>query len=114
MSAEITQVRPAQLATWLSAQAGLPVILDVREPWELERASIKPLSCTFKAMPMASVPLRLSELDAQTPIAVLCHHGGRSMQVAQFLIHNGFSTVANIAGGINAWASEVDTTVPHY
>lgn len=118
MSAEITQVRPAQLAAWLSAQASAqattPVVLDVREPWELERASIKPALCDFKAMPMASIPLRLSELDANTPIAVLCHHGARSMQVAHFLVRNGFNKVANITGGIGAWASEFDTSIPQY
>lgn len=126
MPAEITQVRPAQLAAWvnvqLNAQSGAqpsahavtPVVLDVREPWELERASIQPALCTLKAIPMASIPLRLSELDADTPIAVLCHHGARSMQVAHFLVHNGFSKVANIAGGIAAWSSEVDNTIPQY
>lgn len=118
MSAEITQVRPAQLAAWINAQLGAqavtPVVLDVREPWELERASIKPAVCTFKAMPMASIPLRLTELDAHTPIAVLCHHGARSMQVAHFLARNGFNTVANITGGIAAWSNEVDNSVPQY
>ena len=122
MSAEITQVRPAQLANWINVQlsaqpaapAVTPVVLDVREPWELERASIQPALCTFKAIPMASIPLRLSELDADTPIAVLCHHGARSMQVAHFLVHNGFSKVANIAGGIAAWSTEVDNTIPQY
>ncbi|MEO6292783.1 MAG: rhodanese-like domain-containing protein [Burkholderiaceae bacterium] len=118
MPAEITQVRPAQLAAWvnvqLSAQAVTPVVLDVREPWELERASIQPAFCTLKAMPMASIPLRLSELDPDTPIAVLCHHGARSMQVAHFLVHNGFSKVANIAGGIAAWSNEVDSAIPQY
>ena len=126
MPAEITQVRPAQLAAWINAQINArsgaqssapsvtPVVLDVREPWELERASIQPALCALKAMSMASIPLRLSELDADTPIAVLCHHGARSMQVAHFLVHNGFSNVANIAGGIAAWSSEVDNTIPQY
>lgn len=122
MPAEITQVRPAQLTAWVNAQlnaqpgaqAVTPVVLDVREPWELERASIQPALCTLKAMPMASIPLRLAELDADAPIAVLCHHGARSMQVAHFLVHNGFSNVANIAGGIAAWSSEVDNAVPQY
>lgn len=118
MSAEITQVRPAQMSAWvnaqLSSQATTPVLLDVREPWELERASIKPTLCTFKAMPMASIPLRLAELDKHAPIAVMCHHGARSMQVAHFLARNGFSTVANITGGIAAWSNEVDNSVPQY
>ena len=118
MSAEITQVRPAQLATWVDAhkttQSTTPVLLDVREPWELELACVKTTLCTFKAIPMALIPLRFSELDPHAPIAVMCHHGARSMQVAQFLAHNGFSNIANITGGIGAWAHEFDNTVPQY
>jgi rhodanese-related sulfurtransferase len=57
---------------------------------------------------MGSVPARLAELDPNA-VACLCHHGGRSMQVASFLHGNqGFTHVANIAGGIHAWADEVD------
>ena len=48
------------------------------------------------------------------PIAVLCHHGARSMQVAAFLVQQGFGHVANISGGINAWSSQVDAAVPTY
>ena len=69
---------------------------------------------TLLTIPMGSVPPRLSELDPETPIACLCHHGGRSMQVAQFLQNQGFSRVANIAGGIHAWADEVDNTIARY
>lgn len=114
MTTAITQVHPSALAAWLTAQQALPVVLDVREPWELQLASVKPEPCTFMALPMAIVPLRLSELDPQTPVAVLCHHGARSMQVAHFLARNGFTTVANITGGIAAWAHEFDATVAQY
>lgn len=114
MTTAITQVHPSALAAWLTAQPALPVVLDVREPWELQLASVKPEPCTFMALPMAIVPLRLSELDPQTPVAVLCHHGARSMQVAHFLARNGFTTVANITGGIAAWAHEFDATVAQY
>jgi rhodanese-related sulfurtransferase len=66
------------------------------------------------AIPMALVPVRLADLDPDLPIACLCHHGARSMQIARFLVGNGFSKVANIAGGIEAWAIELDTTVARY
>jgi len=56
----------------------------------------------------------LNELSREQPIACLCHHGARSMQVAAFLAQQGFAHVANIAGGINAWSSQVDHTVPTY
>lgn len=113
----IDQIRPRDLTSWITRHrdAGQTVVLDVREPAELRTASIRP-SEDFRLLtiPMGSVPPRLTELDPETPIACLCHHGGRSMQVAQFLHNQGFSRVANIAGGINAWADEVDSTIPHY
>jgi rhodanese-related sulfurtransferase len=112
----ITQFRPRELSAWL-AQLGpdsKPVVLDVREPAELQIASVKAEGFALLTMPMGTVPLRLAELDPQQPIAVLCHHGGRSMQVAQFLANRGFENVANIAGGIHAWAAEVDPSLATY
>lgn len=112
----ITQLRPADLGTWLQdAQAlGQPVVLDVREPWELQTASVKPEGFTLLAIPMGEIPARLAELDPAQPVACLCHHGGRSLRVAGFLAQNGFAHVANIAGGIDAWAHERDASIPHY
>ena len=112
----IHQVRPSQLAQWLDSvrPQGLPLVLDVREPHELEIASIRTEGFAFKTIPMGLMPNRLAELDPEQPIACLCHHGGRSMQVAMFLKNQGFTHVANIAGGIHAWSSEVDTSVPCY
>lgn len=112
----ITQVRPAGLPDWIESvkQHGNPLVLDVREPQELQVASIKAEGFELLTIPMGVIPARLSELDPQRPVACLCHHGGRSMQVAQFLASRGFAQVANIAGGINAWSAEVDPTVPRY
>ena len=112
----IAQVRPSQLFSWLeSARAhGVPVVLDVREPSELRAASVKPDGFELITIPMGVVPPRLNELDPRQPVACLCHHGARSMQVASFLKARGFIHVANIAGGINAWSTELDPTVPRY
>jgi len=112
----IEQVRPKDLAAWLKNvnQYGEPVVLDVREPGELRTASITADGFTLVSIPMGVIPPRLSELNPQQPIACLCHHGGRSMQVASFLKGRGFAHVANIAGGINAWSAELDPTVPRY
>lgn len=112
----VTQIRPAQLAAWLESvkALGSPAVLDVREPYELSTASIKPDGFELITIPMGVLPPRLHELDPSQPIACLCHHGARSMQVASFLIARGFSQVVNIAGGINAWSAEVDPTVPRY
>jgi rhodanese-related sulfurtransferase len=112
----ISQFRPKDLSAWLEqARAhGEPVVLDVREPAELQIASVKPDGFTLLTIPMGTIPLRLAELDPQQPVACLCHHGGRSMQVAQFLASRGFENVANIAGGIHAWATEVDPSLNTY
>ena len=112
----IAQVRPSELSSWLATARthGAPVVLDVREPIELARASVKADGFELVAIPMGVIPPRLNELDPAQPIACLCHHGGRSMQVAAFLKARGFAHVVNIAGGINAWSAELDPTVPRY
>lgn len=112
----IEQVRPAELAHWLqSASAhGEPVVLDVREPYELRLAAVRADGFALVCIPMGVIPPRLSELDPAQPIACLCHHGMRSMQVAAFLQSRGFEHVANITGGIHAWSAELDPTIPNY
>jgi rhodanese-related sulfurtransferase len=112
----IEQIRPAQLAQWLQTMRahGEPVVLDVREPHELQIASVKADGFELLTIPMGVIPPRLNELDPRQPIACLCHHGGRSMQVAAFLQSHGFEHVANIAGGIHAWSAELDPGIARY
>ena len=112
----IEQVRPDALKAWI-AQSGntSPAwVLDVREPWEIQTASVQADGFELVCIPMNTLPARLDELPRETPIACLCHHGMRSMQVTSFLVHHGFECVANIAGGIDAWSVQVDTQVPRY
>ena len=110
----ISQVRPSELNDWLKTQAGAPLVLDVREGWELQTASIRPDGFELRSIPMNEVPARLAELPQDRPLAVLCHHGGRSQRVAMFLEQQGYTHVANIAGGIDAWSQERDPGVPRY
>lgn len=112
----IDQVQPAQLTAWIASQAthGNTVVLDVREAWEVQTACVRAEGFALLEIPMHTVPMRLQELNPDQPIAVLCHHGGRSMQVAAFLVQQGFSHVANVAGGIHAWSAQVDASVPTY
>jgi rhodanese-related sulfurtransferase len=107
------QLYPAQIAEWASQQAQRPVLLDVREGWEVQTASAKPEGLDLLHMPMQTIPARLDELDKTRSIACLCHHGGRSMQVASFLMQHGFEVV-NVAGGIHAWSAQVDPSIPVY
>lgn len=65
-------------------------------------------------IPMRSVPARIAELDPGAEIAVMCHHGGRSEQVAHFLHARGFANVHNVEGGIDAYALRVDPKIPRY
>jgi rhodanese-related sulfurtransferase len=97
-----------------AADAPAPLLLDVREPWEFALAAIRIDGLRTLAMPMASVPLRLAELDLSQPVVCICHHGARSAQVVAFLERNGFEAVYNLAGGIDAWSTQIDTGVPRY
>ena len=108
------QITPENLAEWAKGQPQRPILLDVREGWELQTASAKTDALDLMHIPMQTIPARLDELDKSRPIACLCHHGGRSMQVASFLKSRGFAHVANIAGGINAWSAELDPSIPRY
>ncbi|MDE2303934.1 MAG: sulfurtransferase [Gammaproteobacteria bacterium] len=87
------------------------LLLDVREPWETRLA---PVPTEHVRMPMSEIQQRLDELDPQLRTVVICRSGGRSLQVAHFLERRGFSSVANLTGGILAWASELDPTIPRY
>jgi rhodanese-related sulfurtransferase len=87
-----------------------PVLLDVREDWELGIARID----GAVHIPMGDVPARLGELDPDRELVVLCRSGGRSAQVARYLERQGFSSVWNLAGGILAWAQQVDPSLTPY
>jgi rhodanese-related sulfurtransferase len=98
-----------ELAQWRAS--GKPfVLLDVREPYEIEAASLP----GALHIPMREIPVRLQELNPESEIAVLCHHGGRSEHVARFLHARGFGRVHNVDGGIEAYSLRVDNSVPRY
>lgn len=99
----------ASEAATLHAQSGVR-LLDVREPWEHELVRV----AGALHIPMGEIPARLAEIPADQPLVVMCHHGMRSMQVAHFLLANGFKDVANLGGGIDAWAALVDPVLARY
>ena len=105
------QVRARQLAEWLADESRPdPVLLDVRELAELEICQIE----GSQHIPMHLIPMRCAEIDAARDVVVICHHGGRSMQAAMFLERQGYSTLFNLMGGVDAWANEVDPKLPRY
>ena len=104
-------IRAHQLAEWLAdASRPKPVLLDVREFWEVETCALP----DSVHIPMHLVPLRCGELNPVHEVVVICHHGARSMQVAMFLERKGFSAVHNLLGGVEGWACDVDPTMNRY
>lgn len=91
--------------------AGEPlVILDVREPQELAICKIE----GSLDIPMQSIPSNIDKLDKSTPLVVVCHSGMRSMQVTQWLRQNGYENAANLRGGVDSWAREIDPSMATY
>ncbi len=86
------------------------LVLDVREFWERQAASIMP----SEHIPMAEIPARVQELDPEQHIVVYCHHGVRSLSVTDWLRKQGFEKVQSIAGGIDKWSAEIDPKVARY
>ena len=104
----------AALVQTCGAQGQRPVLLDVREPWEVATARIVLDGAASVTIPMQQIPSRLAEIDRNQPILALCHHGMRSQQVALFLDRHGYPMVYNITGGIDAWSRQIDPSVPVY
>lgn len=90
----IEQVPAADWRRWQETTGG--ILLDVREPLEWARGTL-PGSTTLS---LSLLPTSLDHLDAQQPVLVVCRAGNRSQLAAQFLVHKGFTRVANLAGGL--------------
>ena len=104
----------AQLQAYLQAaadtNAASPVLLDVREPWEFEYCHIK----DSILVPMRQIPEYAGQLSADQEIVLICHHGIRSRQVAQYLESLGHSNLINLTGGVEAWAVDVEPRMKRY
>jgi rhodanese-related sulfurtransferase len=112
LNPEITLESFARLReTQKNSGAERTVVLDVREPWEFEAASLP----DSLLMPMGEVTSRAhTELDPDGHIVVLCHHGQRSLSVAMWLRGQGFERAQSLAGGIDGWSRVIDAKVPRY
>lgn len=104
----IPEITPAEFLR-RRAQGDSLILLDVREDWEMSVASVPGVV----HIPMAQVQARLSELDQNTDIVVLCRSGRRSYEVAKLLQSNGYQAI-NLAGGILAWSRDIDPSIPTY
>lgn len=101
---------PRQLKEYLEQADSPPQLVDVRESWEYRTCSIM----GSEHIPMSRIASSLDLLDPNREIVVICHHGIRSRQVGYYLESMGFDNLINLAGGINAWAREVDPDMPVY
>jgi adenylyltransferase/sulfurtransferase len=90
--------------------AGDATLLDVREPWEAEICRIPGSTL----VPLGALAMNASALERRKPIYVYCHHGARSMQATQWLRRNGFAGASNVAGGIHAWAEQIEPGMARY
>jgi sulfur-carrier protein adenylyltransferase/sulfurtransferase len=93
-----------------SAAPDQTMILDVREPYELEICRIE----GSEHIPMRQIPERAGALPADKHLLVLCHSGGRSRRVTDFLRARGLTRVSNITGGIDAWAETIEPAMRRY
>lgn len=108
-----TTITAPELAAELVSTAGTdrePMLIDVREPWEAEIASIP----NATLIPLGTLAGALDRLDRTEEIVVYCHHGVRSANALSILRANGFQHSRHLAGGIDAWASMVDPAMAHY
>jgi rhodanese-related sulfurtransferase len=107
--ADIGAIDPVALKRRLDSGDDV-LVLDVREPSEIFVAPFPGAT----HIPMGEIPARVSELDPEREIVVVCHHGVRSAQVAIYLARLGFEHVLNLSGGIDAWSEDADPTTPRY
>lgn len=105
----IPTISAQQLSELLRTESP-PQLLDCRELSEWNYCRIP----NAQHIPMGQVPARVNELDTTRPVVVCCHHGVRSHSVCEFLVRHGFTQVANLSGGIDAWSCQVDPTVGRY
>lgn len=86
------------------------LLVDVREPWEHTQCRIEGAAL----IPMGTIPANLQKLDTDDPVVCYCHHGMRSLDVVNWLRHQGVADAKSLAGGIDRWSLEIDPKVPRY
>ncbi|WP_085621029.1 rhodanese-like domain-containing protein [Thalassospira alkalitolerans] len=105
----VRDLRCSELSASLEAADPIALV-DVREDWEVEICAID----GAHHIPLGDLMGRVGELDPESPVALLCHHGVRSRHAAIMLEDRGFKHVFNVAGGIDVWALEIDPEMIRY
>ncbi len=97
---QIKEVDAPELADWLNAGDSVFRVIDVREMPEIERGTVQ----DAVAVPLATLPLRLNEMDREETLVFICRSGARSAQACMFMQQQGYDKVYNLRGGMIAWA----------
>lgn len=103
-------INVVELNELMETEAGKPLLLDVREPWEFAICHLEDSTL----IPMRQIPEAIEQLDPEQHTVVICHTGMRSQQVCIYLEHAGFSNVWNLTGGVHAWATQIDQSMATY
>ena len=106
----VKRISATELQQKLEQGKEKPLLLDVREPFEFEIAKIS----GSLLIPLNQIQQRSGELKQAQEIVVICHHGIRSQQAAEYLVYLGYSKVLNLVGGIDAWSCQCDPDIPRY
>lgn len=109
---EELEISPVELQARMDRGDSVAIV-DVREPGEYAMTRLE----GSELVPMGTVPANLQKLEAmadERPLAILCHHGVRSLQVTVWLRSRGVQNCFSVAGGIDRWSREVDSGVPRY
>jgi rhodanese-related sulfurtransferase len=103
------QIGVGDLQDLISTGADIELI-DVREPWEVDICHV----ANSRSIPLGELQQRVSELSSEKTLVMICHHGMRSYHATLWLRQNGFDRALNLAGGIDAWAREIEPTMARY
>lgn len=101
---------PLQLQAYLRETDTTPLLLDVREPWEFEYCHIE----GSILIPMGKLASKLDTLDPLRDTIMICHHGIRSRQMGYYMEQAGFTSITNLDGGVEQWATDVEPTMKRY
>jgi len=105
----VIQISAKELQEKITNETNL-ILLDVREANEFQFAHIE----GSLHIPLSQIPFRLQDIDTTKECVVICHHGMRSQQAANFMLKSGLSNLYNLSGGIDAWSVDCDNTVSRY
>jgi len=104
----VPEITVSELKNLIDADSA-PILIDVREPHEVEIASIG-----GNLIPLKTLPQRIAEIPTDVPVVIYCRSGGRSGQACEFLMQAGHKNVKNLKGGVLEWADKIDATMTKY